>query len=49
MTHSGTHGGGKPTKQPLEYCPPKGPKGQDHQGPGLGGTNHGTAPTQGNH
>lgn len=37
----GTSGGGKPEKKPLEYCPPQGPKGQSHEGPGLGGSNHG--------
>lgn len=37
----GTNGGGKPEKKPLEYCPPQGPKGQSHEGPGLGGSNHG--------
>lgn len=46
---SDTRDGGKPEKKDLPYSPPQGPKGQSHQGPGLGGTNHGTAPTQGNH
>ena len=39
--------GGKQTPKPIPYCPPKGPTGQMRQGPGLGGTNHGTAGTQG--
>lgn len=33
--------GGVTQAKPLPYCPPQGPKGQMHQGPGLGGTNHG--------
>lgn len=44
-----TKDGGKPVKHDLPYSPPQGPKGQWHEGPGLGGTNHGTAPTQGRH
>lgn len=40
-------GGGKQDPKPLPYCPPVGPKGQMQQGPGLGGTNHGTCGTQG--
>ena len=39
--------GGKQDPKPLPYSPPVGPKGQDHRGPGLGGTNHGTCGTQG--
>jgi len=31
----------------LDYNPPLGPKGQSHNSPGLGGTNHGNAGTQG--
>ncbi len=46
---AGTRDGGKPEKKDLEYCPPQGPKGQSHQGPGLGGANHGTTGTQGRH
>ncbi len=30
-----------------KYQPPQGPKGIDHQGPGLGGTNYGNSGTQG--
>ena len=41
-----TRDGGKPIKQDLPYSPPQGPKGQSHEGPGLGGTNHGTTGTQ---
>lgn len=44
-----TRDGGKPVKYDLPYSPPKGPQGQSHEAPGLGGTNHGTAPTQGRH
>lgn len=33
----------------LAYDPPKGPKGQGHSGPGLGGDNHGCCGTQGKH
>jgi hypothetical protein len=36
-----TNDGGKPEKKDLDYKPPVGPKGQSHEGPGLGGTNHG--------
>lgn len=46
---AGTRDGGKPIKQDLPYSPPQGPKGQSHEGPGLGGTNHGTNGTQGRH
>lgn len=41
--------GGKQTPKDLPYCPPVGPAGQSHEGPGLGGTNHGNAPGQGRH
>lgn len=41
-----THGGGKPIKKDLPYDPPKGPIGLGHQGPGLGGSNHGNSGTQ---
>lgn len=34
---------------PIDYSPPKGPKGQMQEGPGLHGTNHGTCGTQGKH
>ena len=44
-----TRDGGKPIKYDLPYSPPQGPAGQMKEGPGLGGTNHGTAPTQGRH
>lgn len=44
-----TRDGGKPIKQDLPYSPPQGPKGQSHEAPGLGGTNHGTNGTQGRH
>jgi hypothetical protein len=33
--------------KPLRYSEPVGPKGQMHKGVGLGGTNHGSAGTQG--
>ena len=36
-----THDGGKPNVKPTSYSPPQGPAGQMHQGPGLGGDNHG--------
>lgn len=39
-------GGGVITAKKLPYDPPKGPKGQMHEGPGLGGTNHGKCGTQ---
>lgn len=42
-----TRDGGKPEKKDLPYSPPVGPSGQMRQGPGLGGTNHGTSGTQG--
>ena len=43
-TVSGTH---ETTRaKPLPYSTPVGPKGQDHKGPGLGGTNHGNCGTQ---
>lgn len=38
--------GGRAIPQELPYDPPKGPTGQTNQGPGLGGTNHGTCVTQ---
>lgn len=38
--------GGKQTPKPLPYSPPVGPKGISHEGPGLGGTNHGNCGTQ---
>ncbi len=41
-----TRDGGKPEVKPLPYSPPKGPQGQSHEGPGLGGTNHGSCGTQ---
>lgn len=41
-----THDGGKPQVKPIPYSPPKGPTSQTHQGPGLGGTNHGNCGTQ---
>lgn len=44
---AGTSNGGKPDVKPLPYSPPQGPKGLDHQGPGLGGTNHGQCGSQG--
>lgn len=37
-----TKDGGKPQVKPLRYSPPQGPSSQSHQGPGLGGDNHGT-------
>jgi hypothetical protein len=41
-------GGVKPgDEKPLKYDPPSGPKGQSHNSPGLGGTNHGNTGTQG--
>lgn len=40
-TQSGTN------PAPLPYSPPKGPKGQEHVGPGLGDKNHGQCGTQG--
>lgn len=39
--------GGVEEAKPLPYSPPKGPIGQGHEGPGLGGMNHGNAGTQG--
>lgn len=35
--------------KPLPYDPPKGPMGIGHEGPGLGGTNHGNSCMQGKH
>ncbi len=47
-TSSGTGccNGGKPEPKPLPYSPPVGPKNQT-KSPGIGGTNHGNAGTQG--
>lgn len=39
--------GGEMKAKELPYSPPVGPKGQMHNSVGLGGTNHGTAGTQG--
>ena len=39
--------GGVKEAKPLPYSPPVGPKSQMEKGPGLHGTNHGTAGTQG--
>lgn len=45
-----TRDGGKPEKKDLPYSPPQGPKGQSHQGPGLGGDNKGpSGGQQGSH
>lgn len=45
-----THDGGKPIVKDLPTKEPVGPKGiNDPKTPGLHGTNHGNAPTQGNH
>lgn len=41
-----TRDGGKPVLKDLPYSPPQGPKGQSHEGPGLGGSNHGNSGTQ---
>ena len=42
--------GGQQDPKPIPYSPPVGPKHQNHQGPGLGGsTNHGCCGTQGKH
>ena len=42
--------GGQMEKKELPYSPPVGPKGQNHQGPGImPGTNHGCCGTQGKH
>lgn len=41
-----TRDGGKPICKPMPYDPPKGPASQRHEGPGLGGTNHGKGGTQ---
>ena len=54
-TDSGIQGnraecGGVREAKELRYDPPKGPKYQMQQGPGLrGGTNHGCCGTQGKH
>ena len=44
---SDTKDGGKQEVKDLPYEPPQGPKGQSHEGPGLGGDNHGNCGTQG--
>lgn len=36
-----SNGGQVPVRDVLNYSPPKGPTSQSHEGPGLGGTNHG--------
>jgi hypothetical protein len=36
-----THDGGKPNLYDLPYSPPQGPRGQSHEGVGLGGDNYG--------
>jgi hypothetical protein len=36
-----------PHAKPIPYDPPKGPMGIGHEGPGLGGNNHGNCGTQG--
>lgn len=41
-----SNGGVMPCKD-LPYSEPKGPMGIMHEGPGLGGNNHGNAGTQG--
>lgn len=41
--------GGQCDPKDLPYSQPKGPTGQMQQGPGLHGTNHGNAGTQGKH
>ena len=42
--------GGITVAKPLPYCPPVGPIGQNHEGPGMAnGTNHGVCGTQGKH
>ena len=46
---SRTSSGGKQDPKPLPYSPPKGPVGQSHNSPGLGGTNHGQCGSQGRH
>jgi hypothetical protein len=46
---AGTRDGGKPVEKDIKYSPPQGPKGQSHEGPGLGGENKGTSGTQGRH
>lgn len=40
--------GGVTEAKPLPYCPPVGPKGIGHSGPGLGGDNCGNG-TNGKH
>lgn len=39
--------GGCTEAKPLPYSPPVGPTSQTQQGPGIHGTNHGQAGTQG--
>lgn len=41
--------GGQMEKKDLSYSAPVGPKGQMHEGVGLGGDNCGTCGTQGKH
>jgi len=41
--------GGVQEFKELPYKPPVGPKGQMHNAPGLGGTNHGNKVNQGKH
>lgn len=41
--------GGVSAFKELPYKPPVGPKGQMHNAPGLGGTNHGNKVNQGKH
>ena len=45
MGKLGTHDGGKPSKGDLSYSPPQGPRGQSHEGVGLGGDNYGVCNT----
>jgi hypothetical protein len=42
-----TKDGGKPVVKETPYSPPCGPTNQMRNAVGLGGTNHGTAGTQG--
>lgn len=41
-----TNGGQVPVRDVHNYRPPVGPKGMTHEGPGLGGDNHGNCGTQ---
>lgn len=41
--------GGVTEAKPLRYSPPQGPIGIGHEGPGLGGDNHGNCGTQGSY